>query len=380
MIKEQRFWTVIPSSFQELEVRKGDKSFGVNLHLKECMCILWELSGIPCVHSVAAYLFLNKEPDEGVYHCRGLGEPSGSLGEANNERGEESSKRGQASGRRGQAGGGRGRARGRGGRSGRVRGRGSRGQRKGGRGRNYGTNMLVDEQYMEKLLIKEDKKRIAAKKAMQEEFDKEGVRLTLEEEARFEKEYQDRLREEEEFEFNKQWYNHDILSTLKFACTRVEGVNVDVQPQESIVNTNHGQAFTDKGQPGKPIESSVTEPSKLKKQGRKRKVAEPNISENQEQSGRNFYTDIDYVNTATEGVPAFILKGDEVSCYVIGGKDLMFPGINIGAEGLPELSAGETWADIVSVGSTCMSRSEALKAGLSGKALKISHHYIDALW
>ncbi|GKD13199.1 splicing factor, partial [Tanacetum coccineum] len=250
MIKEQRFWTVIPSSFQELEVRKGDKSFGVNLHLKECMCMLWELSGIPCVHSVAAYLFLNKEPDEGVYHCRGLGEPSGGLGEANNERGEESSKRGQASGRRGQAGGGKGRARGRGGRSGRVRGRGSRGQRKGGRGRNYGTNMLVDEQYMEKLLIKEDEKRIAAEKAMQEEFDKEGVRLTLEEEARFEKEYQDRLREEEEFEFNKQWYNHDILSTLKFACIRVEGVNVDVQPQESIVNTNHGQAFTDKGQPG----------------------------------------------------------------------------------------------------------------------------------
>nr|GEY19807.1 putative heat shock protein 70 family [Tanacetum cinerariifolium] len=132
-------------------------------------------------------------------------------------------------------------------------------------------------------------------------------------------------------------------------------------------------------------------------------TANPNISENQEQSGRSFYRDIDCVNTATEGkpasllgcgivisvtqrntcidsgVPAFILKGDKVSCYVIGGKDLMFPGINIGAEGLPELSAGETRDDIVLVGSTCMSRSEALKAGLSGKALKISHHYRDAL-
>ncbi|GKE82595.1 multidrug resistance-associated protein 5 [Tanacetum coccineum] len=66
--EQQRFWTVIPSGFQELEVRQGDQSFEVNLHLKKCMCKLWELSGIPCVHYVAAYLFLNKEPDEGVDH------------------------------------------------------------------------------------------------------------------------------------------------------------------------------------------------------------------------------------------------------------------------------------------------------------------------
>ncbi|GJU40339.1 hypothetical protein Tco_1193296 [Tanacetum coccineum] len=271
MKEEQRFWTVILSGFQELEVRKG----------------------IPCVHSMAAYLFLNKEPDEGVYHwysqerwfeayqfsikpihvhnirhcdkelvpkppqmkkhsgrkrepnyscytsnkgggigeaSGGLGEASGGLGEANDERGEASSERVQAIGRRGQASGGRGRARGRGGRSGRLKGRGSGGQGRSGRGRNGGTNMLVDEQYMEQLLIKEDEKRIAAKKSMQEEFDKEAVRLTLEEEARYEKECQDRLRDEEEFEFNKKWYNHDILSPLKSACTRVEGINVDVQP------------------------------------------------------------------------------------------------------------------------------------------------------
>ncbi|KAI3763052.1 hypothetical protein L1987_53501 [Smallanthus sonchifolius] len=86
-------------------------------------------------------------------------------------------------------------------------------------------------------------------------------------------------------------------------------------------------------------------------------------------------------------LPAFILKGGEVSRYVIGGADLMFPGININAEGLPEFLAGEPWAVIVpgnpapiAVGSTCMSSSEALKAGLRGKALKISHHYRDALW
>ncbi|GJZ56575.1 hypothetical protein Tco_0611768 [Tanacetum coccineum] len=66
--EQQRFWTVIPSGFQEPEVRQGDQSFRVNLQLKKCMRKLWELSGIPCVHSVAAYLFLNKEPDEGADH------------------------------------------------------------------------------------------------------------------------------------------------------------------------------------------------------------------------------------------------------------------------------------------------------------------------
>ncbi|GKG50191.1 hypothetical protein Tco_0521291, partial [Tanacetum coccineum] len=81
---------------------------------------------------------------------------------------------------------------------------------------------------------------------MQEEFDEEAVRLTLEEEARFDKEYQDKLREDVEFEFNKQWYNHDILTPLKSTSTRVEGVNADVQTYESVVNINLGQAFADK--------------------------------------------------------------------------------------------------------------------------------------
>ncbi|KAI3513008.1 hypothetical protein L1887_20332 [Cichorium endivia] len=86
-------------------------------------------------------------------------------------------------------------------------------------------------------------------------------------------------------------------------------------------------------------------------------------------------------------LPAFILKGGEVSRYVIGGADLMFPGISIDSEGLPEFLAGQPWAVKVpgnpapiAVGSTLMSSSEALKAGLRGKALKISHHYRDALW
>lgn len=43
-------------------------------------------------------------------------------------------------------------------------------------------------------------------------------------------------------------------------------------------------------------------------------------------------------------LPSFMLKGGEVSRYIIGGADLMFPGISIPAEGLPSFIAGEAWA------------------------------------
>ncbi|KAL3513308.1 hypothetical protein ACH5RR_026025 [Cinchona calisaya] len=88
-----------------------------------------------------------------------------------------------------------------------------------------------------------------------------------------------------------------------------------------------------------------------------------------------------------ELLPAFWLKGGEVSRYVLGGADLMFPGIYIPAEGLPNFLAGEPWAvkvpgnpASIAVGWTTMSTPEALKAGLRGKALKISHCYGDTLW
>ncbi|KAL3753070.1 hypothetical protein ACJRO7_000465 [Eucalyptus globulus] len=90
---------------------------------------------------------------------------------------------------------------------------------------------------------------------------------------------------------------------------------------------------------------------------------------------------------APEIVPAFLLKGGEVSRFIIGGADLMFPGISVPPEGLPSFAAGEIWAVKVpgnpapiAVGTTTMSSSEALKAGLRGKALRITHHYRDILW
>ncbi|CAH9115953.1 unnamed protein product [Cuscuta epithymum] len=86
-------------------------------------------------------------------------------------------------------------------------------------------------------------------------------------------------------------------------------------------------------------------------------------------------------------LPAFVLKAGEVSHFVIGGADLMFPGIRIPADGLPSFSSGEAWSVLVpgnpapiAVGTTTMSSTEALRAGLRGKALRIYHYYRDTLW
>lgn len=57
---------VYPSGFREVEVRRGDEAYGVNLHTKKCLCRMWELSGIPCVHAVAAYMHMKMDPDLGV--------------------------------------------------------------------------------------------------------------------------------------------------------------------------------------------------------------------------------------------------------------------------------------------------------------------------
>nr|GEW22803.1 hypothetical protein CTI12_AA091940 [Tanacetum cinerariifolium]GEX17592.1 hypothetical protein CTI12_AA091940 [Tanacetum cinerariifolium]GEX18889.1 hypothetical protein CTI12_AA091940 [Tanacetum cinerariifolium] len=189
------------------------------------------------------YLFLNKVPNEGVDHwysqdrggCRGsregkghatsgmgeasvgrgqasgalgeatgaLGRASGALGEASGGRGQSNAARFQANTERGESSGGRGRARGRGGRTGMARGRGGRGRGRGGRGRGRGvTTIRVDEEeeirknmkheYMEKILTEEEEKRIAGEKVIQEEFDEEAARLTLEEETRYEKENQEK--------------------------------------------------------------------------------------------------------------------------------------------------------------------------------------------
>jgi translation initiation factor 2D len=46
-------------------------------------------------------------------------------------------------------------------------------------------------------------------------------------------------------------------------------------------------------------------------------------------------------------LPAFMLKGAEVSRYVLGGADLMFPGIDVHGQDLPMFAAGEPWSILV---------------------------------
>ncbi|XP_042463097.1 eukaryotic translation initiation factor 2D-like isoform X1 [Zingiber officinale] len=103
--------------------------------------------------------------------------------------------------------------------------------------------------------------------------------------------------------------------------------------------------------------------------------------------GTEIYPTVYALWKVSELLPSFLLKGGEVSRYVIGGADLMFPGISIPPEGLPSFLAGQPWAvkvpgnpSPIAVGVTTMSSSEALKAGLRGKALRITHYYRDFLW
>ncbi|GJW67635.1 hypothetical protein Tco_0122059 [Tanacetum coccineum] len=171
--------------------------------------------------------------------------------EASGGRGQSNAARFQANTERGESSGGRGRARGRGGRSGMARGRGGRGRGRGGRGRGRGvTTMLVDEEemneeeirknmeheYMEQILIEEEEKRIAAEKAIQEEFDEEAV------------------------------------------STRVECGTAYVQTQESIAQPS--VAATETTPRGKTIEADAAEPpvELATKQGMKRKVCRAKCS------------------------------------------------------------------------------------------------------
>ncbi|GKD11858.1 zinc finger, PMZ-type containing protein, partial [Tanacetum coccineum] len=61
-----RLWEVYPSGYREFEVWKLNVGFGVNLETHKCRCRLWDLTRIPCIHGVAAYAFLMKDPAEGV--------------------------------------------------------------------------------------------------------------------------------------------------------------------------------------------------------------------------------------------------------------------------------------------------------------------------
>ncbi|GJV57108.1 zinc finger, PMZ-type containing protein [Tanacetum coccineum] len=342
--EKQRDWMVIPSGFQVLEVRKGHEAYGVNIHLKECMCRMSQLSGIPCVHSVAAYNHMNRDPIEGVDHFYSQqkwfeayqfsiqpvfgstmwkktsnhpllppiirtmpGRPRNSRmkGQSKNnsqvskvgrkmtctncqetghnkssckkppvpkpinrpsvpkphEYGTYASARGRGRGSRSGRGGFGGRGEGTAtigdtGRSQRERGRGQRGRGRGQRGRGRGQmqrdgeQMTEDEirknlkhEYMEEMLLQEEQK-IDAYQAQQDEFDQEALRCTTEEEeARFKRHDEVRLKEqlaEQEWESKmdyyhpSNWFQEEESFKVEPYNKKLTIIDANVQTQEAV--------------------------------------------------------------------------------------------------------------------------------------------------
>ncbi|KAJ9548999.1 hypothetical protein OSB04_021542 [Centaurea solstitialis] len=63
---QQRFWRVIPGGGSLFEVRMGNDAFTVNEENRTCTCRMWQLSGLPCHHAVAALFYIHKQPEEYV--------------------------------------------------------------------------------------------------------------------------------------------------------------------------------------------------------------------------------------------------------------------------------------------------------------------------
>ncbi|XP_052621668.1 uncharacterized protein LOC111893335 [Lactuca sativa] len=60
---KQRLWGVTPCGYQKYEVRFNDAAYGVDLIAKTCACRIWQLTGIPCLHGVAAISSLNQDAE-----------------------------------------------------------------------------------------------------------------------------------------------------------------------------------------------------------------------------------------------------------------------------------------------------------------------------
>ncbi|CAI9273625.1 unnamed protein product [Lactuca saligna] len=60
-----KFWGV-PSGIQQYEVRIGIDGYVVDLNNNTCGCRSWQVSGIPCVHAVAAISYLNRNAEDYV--------------------------------------------------------------------------------------------------------------------------------------------------------------------------------------------------------------------------------------------------------------------------------------------------------------------------
>ncbi|CAH1417771.1 unnamed protein product [Lactuca virosa] len=58
----ERTWYEVRSGVNSYEIRNGFQSYGVDLEHHYCSCRLWEIAGIPCVHTQVAILYTNQDP------------------------------------------------------------------------------------------------------------------------------------------------------------------------------------------------------------------------------------------------------------------------------------------------------------------------------
>ena len=82
-----------------------------------------------------------------------------------------------------------------------------------------------------------------------------------------------------------------------------------------------------------------------------------------------------------------LLTHSEVSPKVLGGADLMCPGVIVPADGLPDFEEGDALALRIpenpfpfAVGEAAQSKADAVASGMKGRAIKILHHFPDPLW
>ncbi|KAL4564998.1 hypothetical protein LXL04_029079 [Taraxacum kok-saghyz] len=62
--KDYRLWSVYSSGGGVFETRSAHASYCVDLGSWYCTCRLWELSGVPCVHAIAAMYFDHQNPED----------------------------------------------------------------------------------------------------------------------------------------------------------------------------------------------------------------------------------------------------------------------------------------------------------------------------
>ncbi|CAI9272588.1 unnamed protein product [Lactuca saligna] len=62
----ERFWKVIPSGYQQYEVRLGYDAYVVDIGSRTCACRTWQLTRYPCMHGYACIASLNMDVEEYV--------------------------------------------------------------------------------------------------------------------------------------------------------------------------------------------------------------------------------------------------------------------------------------------------------------------------